>query len=193
MTLDLTQLKQLLQSRGAERYTGEPVSHLEHACQTAAFAQRSGAPTSLVAAALLHDIGHLLSGLSGTPSAQGQDDRHEVIAADALALLFAADVTEPIRLHVAAKRRLCMEARYLKALSEDSLRSLALQGGAFSPAEAMRFDATPHARAALQLRRWDDAAKRPGLMSGSLDDHWPAVVEAASRMGPRSGQLEARY
>lgn len=179
MTLDLNQLKQLLQTRGAEQYTGEPVSHLEHARQTAAFAQRSGATPSLVAAALLHDIGHLLSGLSGTPSAQGHDDRHEVIAAEALSRLFAAEVTGPIRLHVAAKRRLCVEARYLKALSEDSLRSLTLQGGVFAPKEAAAFDATPHAQAALQLRRWDDAAKRPGVEVGSLDDYWTFVVEVA--------------
>ncbi|RJP67768.1 MAG: HD domain-containing protein [Comamonadaceae bacterium] len=180
MNLDLTHLRQLLETRGAEQYTGEPVSHLEHACQTAAFAQRSGAAPALVAAALLHDIGHLLSGLRGTPSAQGHDDRHEVIAADALSHLFAADVTEPIRLHVAAKRRLCVDARYLKALSEDSVRSLALQGGVFEPEEAAAFDATAHAQAALQLRRWDDAAKRPGGHFGGLDDFWGSVVVAAN-------------
>lgn len=178
MTLDLIQLKRLLQTRGGEQYTGEPVSHLEHACQTAAFAQRSGAAPALVAAALLHDIGHLLSGLRGTPSAQGHDDRHELIAADALSPLFGPDVTEPIRFHVAAKRRLCMEARYLKALSEDSLRSLALQGGVFEPAEAAAFDATAHAQQALQLRRWDDAAKRPALQVGGLDLFWNAVEAA---------------
>lgn len=181
MTLDLIQLKQLLQTRGGEQYTGEPVSHLEHACQTASFAQRAGAAPALVAAALLHDIGHLLSGLDGTPSAQGHDDRHEVIAADALCPLFPPEVTEPIRLHVAAKRRLCMDARYLKALSEDSLRSLALQGGVFSPSEVADFDATPHAFAALQLRRWDDAAKREGLTPGCLDEYWQAVVKTALR------------
>lgn len=181
MTLDLTQIKRLLEIRGRERYTGEPVSHFEHACQTATFAQRSGAEPSLMAAALLHDIGHLLSGLGSTPSAQGHNDRHEAIAADALSHLFAPDVTEPIRLHVAAKRRLCMDARYLRALSEDSLRSLALQGGAFSPEEAATFDATQHAVAALQLRRWDDAAKRPGFALGSLDEYWGPVVEAALR------------
>lgn len=179
MDLDLTQLRHLLQTRGAEQYTGEPVSHLEHACQTAAFARRSGAGAPLVTAALLHDIGHLLSGLPGTPSAQGLDDRHEAVAAAALSSLFAADVTEPIRLHVAAKRRLCMDARYFKALSEDSLRSLGLQGGVFAPDDAAVFDATPHAQAALQLRRWDDAAKRPALVVGGLDDFW-AEVEAAA-------------
>jgi len=180
MPLDLTQLRQLLKTRGGEQYTGEPVSHLEHACQTAAFAQRSGATPSMVAAALLHDIGHLLSGLDGTPSARGYDDRHEVIAAGALAHLFAADVTEPIRLHVAAKRRLCVDPRYLKALSEDSLRSLALQGGVFGPQEAAAFDATVHASGALHLRRWDDAAKRPSGHFGGFDDYWGEVV-AASR------------
>ncbi len=179
MTIDLTQLRQLLEARGGEQYTGEPVSHLEHACQTAAFAQRSGASPSMVAAALLHDIGHLLSGLHGTPSAEGLDDMHEVLAAQALGPLFGDEVTGPIRLHVAAKRRLCMDARYLKALSEDSRRSLVLQGGAFDAAQAAAFDANEHAPAALQLRRWDDAAKRPTENFGSLDDFWGAVVASA--------------
>jgi predicted HD phosphohydrolase len=179
MTIDLTQLRQLLEERGGEQYTGEPVTHLEHACQTAAFAQRSGAPPQMVAAALLHDIGHLLSGLPGTPSADGKDDVHEELGAQALAPLLGFEVSEPIRLHVAAKRRLCMDARYLKALSEDSLRSLALQGGAFDTAEAAAFDALSHAPAALELRRWDDAAKRPTGSFGGLDDFWGAVEASA--------------
>lgn len=60
------------------------------------------------------------------------------------------------------------------------MRSLALKGGVSSLAGAVAFDTTLHAHAALQLRRWDDAAKRPFLRVGSLDDYWIAVVEAAS-------------
>lgn len=103
-------LKQLLQTRGREQYAGEPVSHLSHACHAATFAQRSRSKASLVAAAPLHEIGHLLSSLPCTPSADCHNDRHEDVAAQALSHLFAAQVAEPIRLHVAAKRRPCMNA-----------------------------------------------------------------------------------
>ena len=159
MRLDLDHLLELLQTRGHERYTGEPVSHLQHALQTAELAQADGASPALITATLLHDIGHLLHGRPGTPSVRGIDDRHEVIAATVLFSLLGPDVSEPVRLHVAAKRRLCRDPRYLAALSEDSQRSLALQGGPMSAGEGEVFDALPYARDAIRLRQWDDQAK----------------------------------
>ena len=81
---ELADVRRLLVQRGLERYDGEPVSHLNHACQAATMAQRAGAGDALIAAALLHDIGHLVTGATGTPSAAGIDDRHEVVAAHVL-------------------------------------------------------------------------------------------------------------
>lgn len=159
MRLDLEHLLELLQLRGHERYAGEPVSHLQHALQTAGLAQAAGASPALVTAALLHDIGHLLHGRPGTPSALGIDDRHEVIAATVLFSLLGPEVSEPVRLHVAAKRRLCRDPAYLACLSPDSRRSLALQGGPMSADESDVFDALPYAQDAIRLRRWDDEAK----------------------------------
>jgi len=151
----------LFRAHGAGAYLGEPVSQQEHALQAAHLAVREQAPDALVAAALLHDIGHLLT-LDETAAERGIDQFHEAQASAWLTGYFQRDVTEPIRLHVMAKRYLCTEADYLRALSPASLRSLKLQGGPLTPAEAIRFQATPFYADAVRLRRWDDEAKVPG-------------------------------
>ncbi|MCS6995503.1 MAG: HD domain-containing protein [Casimicrobiaceae bacterium] len=170
----------LLEARGGERYTGEPVSHLEHALQCAQVAQRAGAAAPLVVAALLHDLGHLLTGLPGTPSAAGINDAHEWLGAAALAPLFGPEVAEPVRLHVPAKRYLACDSAYLRALSEDSRRSLALQGGPMSADERSLFEREPFFEAAIRLRRWDDAAKVPGRRTPPLAQLWPSVEALAA-------------
>ncbi len=177
----LPQLRALLELRGGERYDGEPVSHLEHALQSATLARRAGAGDALVAAALLHDIGHLAAGLPGTPSAQGIDDRHEELGSGLLAALFPPEVCAPIRLHVQAKRHLAAQPAYLKVLSADSLRSLALQGGPLSAPQQQEFVALPFSQDAVRLRRWDDAAKTPRWDTDSLDEVWATVERAAAQ------------
>lgn len=157
------QLMALLRTGGAVAYFGEPVSQLEHALQAAAEAERACAPDALVVAALLHDVGHLVHGLPEDVARHGVDGRHEVAAERWLSERFSRVVTEPIRLHVAAKRYLCaIEPSYLDALSDASKDSLILQGGPMSPHEVHVFEQHPFARDAVALRRWDDAAKVPG-------------------------------
>lgn len=154
----------LLESGRGSLYFGEAVTQLEHALQTAALAERSGAPEALVVAALLHDIGHLLHGLDEQAADQGIDARHEEVGQDWLASRFSPAVSEPVRLHVAAKRYLCAtDPAYVSGLSEASRQSLMLQGGPMSLSEVHAFERTPWARDAIRLRRWDDAAKVPGL------------------------------
>ena len=153
----------VFEKRGAEAYLGEPVSQQEHAVQAAWLAVQEGAPDALIAAALLHDIGHLLGG-DDDPAERGVDGYHENAGCAWLASEFGPQVTEPIRLHVAAKRYLCAtEPAYFETLSPASIRSLALQGGPFSEAEVHQFEANPFYRDAVRLRRWDDQAKIPGL------------------------------
>src|SRR6516225_6317978 len=115
---------------------GEPVSQTEHALQTAWAAEQAGAASALIAAALLHDIGHLLHDLPEDCAHHGIDDAHEVRGARWLVQHFGPDVTEPVRLHVPAKRYLCStDPAYRSQLSEASELSLKLQGGPFTPAE----------------------------------------------------------
>jgi phosphonate degradation associated HDIG domain protein len=160
MSAAVEEILALFAARGAERY-GERVSQLDHALQCAELARREGAGDALVAAALLHDYGHLIDDRGQMAERDGLDGEHEAVGARALAAWFPPAVTGPIALHVAAKRWLCArEPGYFAAQSEASKLSLELQGGAFTPAEADDFLAQPHAAEAIRLRRWDDYGKK---------------------------------
>jgi phosphonate degradation associated HDIG domain protein len=168
----LDNIKAIVLDRGQQQYDGEAISQLDHALQCAAQAQASGATPHLISACLLHDLGHLLEELAVEP-------RHEYAAIARLQSLFPPSVTEPIRLHVAAKRYLCrINPAY--PLSPASQQSLQLQGGAFSAIAAQRFIAQPFAQAAVQLRIWDDQAKQVGAITPSLEDFW-AIVQGIYR------------
>ncbi len=170
-------LMQIFATAGAARYGGEPVSQLDHALQCAVWARGADADDGLVAAALLHDIGHLTYREPEEAMAEAVDDLHENRGAHLLAEWFPPEVTEPVRLHVAAKRYLCVEdPGYFDRLSEGSKRSLELQGGAFSEREAASFIVQPFAEAAVRLRRWDEAAKIPGARTPDLESFRPLLA-----------------
>ncbi|TAG26998.1 MAG: phosphohydrolase [Burkholderiales bacterium] len=143
-----------------------------HAMQTAALALQAGSSNSLILASLLHDIGHFLIDLSGTPSERGINDQHEYRAAHALKSCLPKSVTEPIRLHVKAKRCLVCDPQYFAQLSEDSKRSLQLQGGTMNSAERAVFEQEEFHQAALELRRFDDLAKDPSFETQSWESYW---------------------
>ena len=164
MSDTVTNILALVERRGHEAYGAEPVSQDEHAVQSAMLAEAAGASPALVTAALLHDIGHMVSAEGERAAERGIDALHERIGQKYLRRWFGPDVTEPVFLHVAAKRYLCAtEPAYRAALSPASERSLMLQGGPFTSDEVAAFLAGPHAQAAIALRRWDDEAKVPGL------------------------------
>ncbi len=154
----------LFARRGAEAYLGESVSMSQHMEQTAACAVADGASDSLVVAALLHDIGHFVSDLPADAHEQALDNRHETAGAAFLSTHFPDEVTEPIRMHVLAKRYLCAtDDNYSSCLSSASVLSLGLQGGPMNAAEIKQFESNPNYLDALQLRRYDDDGKLIGL------------------------------
>ena len=157
---------------GARDYLGEAVTIGEHMRQAGALAEAAGAPAPLVAAALLHDVGHL----------RGETDaRHGSGGASWLSQWFGPEVTEPVRLHVAAKRYLCAtEPGYSSLLSSESVRTLALQGGPMTSEQAAAFEALPHARDAVAVRRWDDQAKDPALTPPGFA-HFAPLLEGLAR------------
>jgi phosphonate degradation associated HDIG domain protein len=172
------ELLDLLSEQAKGAYFGEPVSVLEHCLQCAYFAQQSQATPSTVVAALLHDIGHVLHGLPEDIAMHGLDGAHEDVAATYLAGLFGEDVTETVRLHVAAKRYLCAtDPAYLMRLSPASVESLRIQGGPMSDEEVAAFAALPNAAVAVQLRRWDDEAKMPDLDVPGLAHYRPMLLK----------------
>ncbi|HVJ23482.1 MAG TPA: HD domain-containing protein [Burkholderiales bacterium] len=172
-------LIKLYEVKGGREYEGEGISQLEHALQSAQFAEQAGAAPALVCAALLHDVGHLLNDKGETPTLRGVDDLHQYAALPFLRPYFPEAVLGPIRLHVDAKRYLCAtRPDYYERLSVDSKRSLKLQGGVFAPAEAERFIGQPHAADAVQVRLWDDAAKVRGAATPGLAHFEPLLREA---------------
>ena len=165
----------LFREHGHSAYGHEAVDQLQHALQTATLARRAGATPELVAAALLHDVGHLLHDLPDHAPDEGVDDLHERLGAEYASRWFRPEVAEPVRLHVEAKRYLCtVEPGYLGQLSEPSVTSLYLQGGLMTDQEIRAFEALPFHQDAVRLRRWDDLAKDPEMKTEALE----AFVEA---------------
>src|SRR5450755_1873062 len=182
--LDLADISLLFARHGAAQYGGEPVTQLEHALQTAHFAEQSDAGDELVTACLLHDLGHLLNEQGETPTLRGIDDTHQYFALPFLRGLFPSAVLDAIKLHVDAKRYLCQaNDGYYAKLSDDSKRSLELQGGTFDATQAAAFLAQPGARDAVMLRQWDDLAKQEDWHTPPLA-HFMGRAARCALVGP---------
>ena len=162
----------IFERRGAEDYLGEPVTVSEHMLQCADLAEKAGAEEELVAAALLHDIGHFTSEF-GTYSPDDEEDRHhDEAGAEVLGPFFPPVVTECVRLHVAAKRYLCaVDPSYFSKLSPASVHTLSLQGGPMSMAEVDAFKAHPYHSEVVQVRLWDEGGKAQGAKTKGFRDY----------------------
>ena len=176
----IDQIVDLFNHHGGSLYFGEQVTEKEHALQAAYLAEQANAPSPLVIAALLHDIGHLLHGLGEDVAKSGVDAKHEDIGSEWLRGYFPAEIVDCVRLHVDSKRYLtAVEPDYLAGLSEASRLSLELQGGPFTSEEVLAFESNePYFKEALQVRRWDDQAKVVGLEVPPVE-HYRSALEAA--------------
>jgi gamma-butyrobetaine dioxygenase len=176
----IDEIFETFRERGSGAYLGEPVSIAEHSLQSAHAAEKDGAHATLVAAALLHDYGHLIHDLPEDAADQGLDSRHEDVAHEFLGRHFGPEVVEPIRLHVAAKRYLCaVDPFYVNDLSPASTLSLHLQGGPYTQREVTEFEKSPHAKDAVRLRRYDDDGKIARAVTPDFE-HFRPVLEAAA-------------
>jgi [1-hydroxy-2-(trimethylamino)ethyl]phosphonate dioxygenase len=173
----LERITDILTLKAGNRYGLSAINQRQHALQAAWLAERMGCSDALIVASLLHDIGHMVHDLGEDPAACGVDDRHEQLGHEFLLAWFGPGVTEPVRLHVAAKRYLCAtEADYFSQLSRDSVQSLSLQGGPMSEEEVAAFGAIAQAADAVRLRRFDERAKVRGLETPPVEHLLPYVA-----------------
>ena len=175
----VSHILELLQTKGADiQYGNEDVTQLEHALQCADLAEKNKLPSPTIAAALLHDIGHLLY-QDEDPIHKGKDGYHENLGADYLSQYFTEEVTLPIRAHVDSKRYLSsVEKGYYESLSEASKLSLKVQGGPFTKEEAENFIKKPFMKHAVEMRRFDDMAKIQNKKTPDVNHFRPYLDEA---------------
>ncbi len=168
--------------RGAESYLGEKVTMSEHMLQSAALAERAGAGDELIAAALLHDIGHYTGEFPETALAEGIDNLHEIAGARVLEPFFPKLVVDCVRWHVDAKRYLCATDRhYFSRLSDASVHTLRLQGGPMSGDEVETFRAQENLDAIVAVRKWDEGAKVPGRSTPAFEHYAPLLQRVVDR------------
>lgn len=190
--LTITRICHLFESKGDQRWQAAPVTLLQHALQTAWLAEKAGARDSLICACLLHDLDHLLEDDSEHAQADKQHAPHGPHGAASLGKLFDAAVTEPIRLHVDAKRYLCYaHPGYSQSLPPEAKRSLEQQGGVFTSDQARAFMREPYAIEAVNLRLWDDQARLAGIGTPSLA-HFAATLRTRVLPKRESQPPEAR-
>lgn len=150
------------EKHGNEDYIGEPVSQLEHMCQSAQLAEGEGFDEEVILAAFFHDLGHLIS-QGPTTEMMGEFGvkRHEQIGADFLRSLgFSEKIAQLVENHVQAKRYLTFRyPSYFTKLSEASKQTLIYQGGPMTEEEAQRFEEDPLFEVSLRMRTWDEEAK----------------------------------
>jgi gamma-butyrobetaine dioxygenase len=178
MSAGVDTIAELFANEGAGEYLGEAVTQAEHMLQAGALAEAAGLPPAVVAAALLHDVGHFQGLVTGRDLMRGVDNHHSDTGAQWLGQWFGPDVCEPVRLHVAAKRYLCaVEPTYFAELSAASVHTLQVQGGPMSAEEVAIFRAGGHADQAVALRRCDEGAKDPTATTPPFD-HFRPLLEA---------------
>ncbi len=158
--------------------------------QGAVLAERDGASDELVAAALLHDIGHYTSEFGPYSPDDTEDNHHDEAGARVLEHFFPPVITECVRLHVAAKRYLCAtEPSYYGKLSPASRHTLELQGGPMNEAEVSAFRRNPFHTEAVRVRLWDEGGKDPSMTTPSFRHYVPVLQRVVDRH--MKGQVEA--
>ncbi|WP_421780421.1 (R)-1-hydroxy-2-trimethylaminoethylphosphonate oxygenase [Kiloniella litopenaei] len=168
--------------RGADSYLGEDVTMSEHMLQGAQLAEKAGADDALIAAALLHDIGHYTNEFPDDALEKGINNHHDEAGAAVLEKFFPPVITECVRQHVAAKRYLCAkDEAYFSRLSDASIHTLNLQGGPMSEAEMQELEKNPHLKEIIQVRYWDDEGKDPSVKTPPYEYYAPILQRVVDR------------
>ena len=169
------------EKHGNEDYIGEPVSQLEHMCQSAQLAEGEGFDEEVILAAFFHDLGHLIT-QGPTTEMMGEFGvkRHGQLGADFLRSLgFSEKIAQLVENHVQAKRYLTFRyPDYYTKLSEASKQTLIYQGGPMKEEEALKFEKDPLFEVSLRMRTWDEEAKLTDLPLPSLTRYKEMALRA---------------
>jgi phosphonate degradation associated HDIG domain protein len=174
----------LFDKYGKEDYIGEPISQIEHACQSAQLAEQEGLDEEVILAALFHDIGHLCTKEGIFESMDGYGvKRHEHIGADFLRSKgFSEKIARLVENHVQAKRYLTFKyPAYYEALSEASKKTLEFQGGKMTEKEAINFENDTLFSLSIQMRTWDEKAKEIGVALPELNKYKQMAIKHLSK------------
>ncbi len=153
-----------------------------HALQTAVQAEKAGAESPFIAAALLHDLGHVFAAPPPAARESAYDDHHELLGALWLRNVFVPEVSEPVLHHVPGKRYLVATRKdYLARLARDSKDSLMHQGGPMSAEEIERFRSLPFWEDGVRVRLWDDDAKSWLVKLPPLERYLPHLEASLRR------------
>ncbi|MCG8493740.1 MAG: HD domain-containing protein [Sneathiellales bacterium] len=168
--------------RGSDSYLGEEVTMSEHMLQGALLAEKAGADEELVAAALLHDIGHYTSEFPEDALENGINNHHDEAGASVLSQFFPRRVVDCVRYHVDAKRYLCaVDPGYFDRLSDASIHTLNLQGGPMSEIEVIGFRALEYCEDVIQVRIWDEEGKVKGVITPEFSYYVPLLQRVIDR------------
>ena len=152
-------------------YLGEKLTVAEHMIQTAMLAEKNKEKDQLICSCLLHDIGHLIIQNSNLIVSRPLSVKHEDVAYDFLKNHFKSEVTEPIKLHVQAKRYLCCNSHYYELLSDASKTTLKIQGGKMNDYEIKKFTSLKFHKDAIALREYDDKGKKTNIKMKKIDEY----------------------
>ena len=148
----------------------------EHMLQGALLAEQAGANDGLIAAALLHDIGHYTNEFPEDALDRGINNHHDSAGAAVLEPYFPQTVVDCVRHHVAAKRYLCAtDPNYFDRLSAASVHTLNLQGGPMTTDEVASFTKNPALEEIVQVRIWDDEGKVAGVATPQFSHFMPML------------------
>lgn len=164
---------------------GERCSMLSHSVQAGLLAKAKDYDVELIAAAFLHDIGHLAplefaNSIPVTTMGSYGLDAHDHWGEDYLRSKgFSDRIIATVRNHVAAKRYLCFaDDTYYQQLSNASQETLRYQGGPMSMEEAQTFEADPFFEDSILIRKIDDEAKEVNFeVSETAMDYLETILD----------------
>jgi len=163
-------------SNNKSLYIGEKVTMSEHMIQTAMLAEKYNCSNDLVCSSLLHDYGHFILKNPDELVKNEEDGKHEEVGYKFLKQYFVRNVVEPIKYHVKAKRYLARTEKYYQNLSEASKVSLKLQGGIMNDAETKIFENSEFFENSIQLRKFDEMAKKTNIKIKSINDYKKLLI-----------------